>query len=150
MTLAEKFEQAAGRPIVVDGRTVHAIYTRNAQPGLTMRLRWRHRIDMPVQGVSVSVEGGVVQVGDVQAKDMVLWTDTAPDEVTLRFEGKALKLFLWNCWRIGGVTQAWVGNYGMIVDELEGGVLRFRCKSNSGPQIMFDDLVFEVVFEPMP
>lgn len=56
------------------------------------------------------------------------------------------ELSLWNCWRDDrGATQAWVGNSGMIVEELGGGVLRFRC--NSRPEVTFEDLVFDVVFD---
>jgi hypothetical protein len=76
----------------------------------------------------------------------MLWTDTARDEVTLRYDGKNLgELSLWNCWRDDcGVPHAWVGNSGMIIEEHDPGLLRFRC--NSRPEVTFEDLVFEVAF----
>jgi hypothetical protein len=147
MTFAERFAQSKGQPIDVVGCTVHTIYRRKAYTRLSIKIRWLRQVDAPVQGVSMSLEGGALRVADSRAKDIVLWTDSAPDEVTLTCEGRNVhELTLWNCWRDDrGVTQAWVGNSGMIFEEIEAGRVRFRC--NSRPEVTFQDLVFEVVFE---
>lgn len=147
MTFAERFAQSQGQPIEVEGHAVHALYRRKADRGLVIRIRWCQRVDEPVQGVSVSLKGGTLQVADSKAKHIVLWTDTAPEEVALKCNGTNVReLSLWNCWRDDrGVTQAWAGNSGMIVEELDAGVIRFRC--NSRPEITFEDIVFDVVFE---
>jgi hypothetical protein len=146
-TLSERFAQSKGQPIVVDGHTVHAIYRRRAHAGLTVRIHWVKWAPGLVQGVSVSIEGGTLRIDDTTSKHMVLWTDTAPDEIVLKCEGKgAQELSLWNCWRNDqGVTQAWVGNCGMLVEAVDSHVIRFRC--NSGPQVSYEDLVFDVMFE---
>lgn len=95
----------------------------------------------------MSVKGGLLRVADSQAKDVVLWTDTAPDEVILQCDGRKIReISLWNCWRDEReVTQAWVGNSGMIVEARDKGVLRFCC--NSRPEVTFEDIVFDVEFE---
>jgi hypothetical protein len=146
MTFAEEFARAGGQPIQAAGHSVQMVYRRKVRDGLTLRVRWERRIEIPVQGISVSVKGGQVRVAGVRAKDIVLWADTAPEEVTLQCEGRDVsELSLWNCWRDEReVTQAWVGNSGMVVEQLGGGVLRFRC--NSRPEITFGDLVFDLDF----
>jgi len=40
--------------------------------------------------------------------------------------------------------QAWVGNAGMLFEETENGCT-LRC--NSSPEITFDDLVIQLVFD---
>ena len=147
MALAEQFAHAHGYPIQVDGHSVQMLYRRRAQSGLTMRVRWVARVDAPVQGISVSVKGGALRVAESKARDVALWTDTAPEEVIVRCEGRDVKeQSLWNCRRDDREgTQAWVGNSGMIVQVLDASVLRFRCNSRS--EITFEDLVFDVEFE---
>ena len=147
MTFGEQFARGHGQPIQIDGHTVQMIYRREAHRGLTLRVRWVRRVDAPVQGISVSIKGGTLQVADSRAKDVVLWADTAPDEVILRCDGRNVReISLWNCWRDGRhVTQAWVGNAGMMVEERDAGALRFHC--NSRPEVTFEDLVFDVEFE---
>jgi hypothetical protein len=147
MTLAEQFARAQGQPIEVDGHSVQMLFKKKARAGLTMRIRWVRRVDAPVQGVSVSVKGGALLVAGSKVKDVVLWTDTAPDEVTLQCDGKSVReLSLWNCWRDErDVTHAWVGNSGMIIQERGPGAYRFRC--NSRPEVTFEDLVFDVEFD---
>jgi len=87
-------------------------------------------------------------VADTVAKDIVLWADTSPAEVLITCDGKGLKaVSLWNCWRNDlGVTQAWVGNAAMMIQDVRPGVVRIRC--NSRPEVTFQDLIFEIQFEP--
>lgn len=147
MTFAQQFARSKGQPIDIDGKTVSPLYRRRAYNGLVMRVYWRKWVEAPVQGVSVSVTGGMLEVAGSECRDIVLWTDTAPREVTLRCGGpKVREISLWNCWRGDhGEVEAWVGNSGMIVETRNADALRFYC--NSRPAVTFEDLVFDVVFE---
>ena len=52
---------------------------------------------------------------------------------------------IWNGWRIGGTNQAWVGNSGVVIEDLEppaGATLRFRMWFSDGlGDATFDDLI---------
>lgn len=148
MTFAEQFRQSQGKPIDVDGALVQSIYERSASKGLRIVLRWECSIAAPTQGVSISCKGGTLRVAETTAKDIVLWADTSPAEVLVTCDGSGVKgVSLWNCWRDDrGVTQAWVGNAAMMIQDLRPGVVRMRC--NSRPEVTFQDLIFEIQFEP--
>lgn len=79
-------------------------------------------------------------------RSIVLWADTAPPEVSVEvISDKTAELTLWNCWRDEhGVTQAWIGEGGMVIYELTPSHLRFECNSVSSRT--FTDLIFEVFF----
>lgn len=147
MTFGERFIQSQGKQFEHEGQMVHAGYRLKSAAPLGLRLRWIRCIDSPTQGVSISVKGGHLAVAATTTKRLVLWRDTAPDEVAIRWVGKGLReLVLWNCWRDErGVTQAWIGNAGMLVDDLGAGVLRLRCNSRSA--VTFEDLVVEIEVE---
>ncbi|WP_448811810.1 hypothetical protein [Agromyces bauzanensis] len=95
------------------------------------------------QGLHVKVRGGSLEIGGVIAADMVLWRDTAPEtvQVAVRWSPRGPRsLRIWNTWRDGGVSQAWLGNAGMRVDTREDGRLTFRCSDGVG-EPDFEDLV---------
>ncbi len=145
MTLSELLAQSKGQPIRWQEHWVHAIYRVKAHDGLTLCLRWTRRgPTTPVQGVSFQLKGGRFSVLGTKSSGVVLWADR-PEDVLLRCEGRGVKeLSLWNCWRDSrGVMSAWVGNAGMLIDDRDPHVIRFRCNSNPD-EITFDDLGFEI------
>jgi len=95
----------------------------------------------------MKVKGGSLSLGDVDLNDFVLWRDTAPNESVFDCRSKkSVELRIWNCWRDDrGVMQAWVGNAGMRVSESSSNVMTVEC--NSRPEVTFQDLVFDLVFE---
>lgn len=62
--------------------------------------------------------------------DVVLWTDTMPQSVVLQcLTTKLSELRVWNYWRDErNVTQAWIGNAGMVIEE-SNGLKRLLCNS---------------------
>lgn len=98
----------------------------------------------------MKVCGGKFSIGEAGKADLnnvVLWRDTAPDEaVFVCHSRKVAELRVWNCWRDDrGVMQAWIGNAGMRVSELDTNAVRVECNSRS--EVTFSDLVFDLVFE---
>jgi hypothetical protein len=147
MTFAERFSQSKGKPIEHDGRLVQTVYRRSAKNGLKILLQWVGAIESPRQGISISIKGGWISVAGTKAKDVVLWRDTAPQEVTIECTGNGVReILIWNCWSDDrGVTHAWVGNAGMQWEEVERGRVRVMCNSRS--LVTFRDLVFDLVSE---
>lgn len=115
------------------------------------RLEFEAAKDCPVQGVNLKCVGGLLSIDDIQAKEMVLWKDTAPEVVYVhvRPAGRAVPtLKIWNVWRgkVGGVDvkQAWLGNAGMQFDQADKRI-RIRCSDGVG-EVDFDNLIVSLKF----
>lgn len=96
------------------------------------------------QGFRIKVRGGTMEINRREARDAILWEDTAPDSleiVTIWGKG-ARSIRVWNVWERNGVTQAWLGNAGMRVVET-GNVIRFDCSDGEGPP-QFSNLIVEL------
>ena len=149
MDLAQRFIEAKGGPIEVDGRLVHSIFRRKVGSGTSVRLtRQSTSTSGPVTGLRLKAHRGKLRVNDESLTDVVLWSDTSPDEVLIRCEipegGSGLRV--WNCWRDEqGVMQAWLANAGMLVEE-RGGRVTLRCSSGPGG-VSFTDLVEQLSFD---
>lgn len=149
--LSEVFTSARASSIDWEGERAYAIYEVTPAPDvLTVELL--NATVRPVQGLTVKAIGGALEVNGVEAPEMLLWRDTAPEKVFVRVKpdpGKTVTLKIWNIWRgtLGGVgiTQAWLGNAGMRVHR-EGKELLLQCSDGEGP-IDFGDLEARVVME---
>jgi hypothetical protein len=143
--LSERFVQSRGRPIRIGDLEVHMIYERRVASGDSIRVRRIGAISSPVQALRLKVEKGKLLIHGQALRDVVLWSDTAPEEAILVAEvpkgGTTLKI--WNAWRdANGTMQAWIGDAGMLIQEESNGV-QLRCSDGIGG-ICFDDLVVEV------
>lgn len=107
-----------------------------------MRIRFVAFRACPPQGLRLRVRGGSLDIDGETADDIVLWTETAPVEVRASITWKsrgARSLRMWNVWRMGEVTQAWLGNAGMRVTT-NNGTLLLRCSDGEG-EPDFEDLI---------
>ena len=147
MKLAERFQAAQGAPVEVDGQLAHMMYELPPLDGpARLRIALRAGEARP-DGLRLKARNGHVVVDDQALDDVVLWSDSAPPEVTAELQpggGKPMSLRMWNTWRDGqGAMQAWVGDAGMLVEEGEGGRVLLRC-SDGFDRPSFDDLVVEL------
>lgn len=111
-----------------------------------LTIRFLSAKTQPPQGLRLKVRGGAFEVESTAADDLILWQDTAPEEVPVRITWKpkgTRSLRVWNAWRVNDVTQAWLGNAGMRVTAGEDGVFQLRCSDGEGDP-NFGDLVAEV------
>ena len=144
--LADMFVAAQAPQIAWEGQPAYAIYEVAPVPDSVI-VEFLGATESPVQGLTLKVSGGVLEVNGVEAAEMLLWHDTAPGKVTVRVKreaGKKAALKLWNIWRgsMGGVdvTQAWLGNAGMRIDQSGGGRELLLCCSDGEGPVDFDDL----------
>lgn len=146
--LADLFAAARSPTIEWEGATAHAMWEVDPVPN-ELAIEFRGAIAVPVQGLAIKLEGGVLRTNGVEAKHLTLWQDTAPKElrIVVAKKGKA-KLRIWNIWRepVGGhdVTQAWLGNAGMRIElsgEADETIL--RCSDGVG-SVNFDNLIVSV------
>ena len=141
--LSDLFERAQSAIVTWRGQVVHSMFELPAVPSGT-RLRITFDVLNPArpEGLRLKVRGGTLRIADQDLVDVVLWSDSAPRvvEALLQAKRSSANLRFWNCWRDPADTvQAWIGNAGMIVDEIDGG-FRLRC-SDGFDGATFTDLV---------
>ncbi len=86
-------------------------------------------------------------VGDVSAKELVLWSTTAPNEVTVSVP--AGSLVVWNVWRDNGAMHGLLGDAEIRRFELPDGGLMLECSDGYAPRES-TDLRVELHFDPAP
>lgn len=144
----EEFMRTTANTIKYNDLTVHAIYKRGWNGAIKIRIQRISAANeaangVTTQGINIRVKGAKLRVANSYAEDIVLWSDTAPADVILESDGDVREVMIWNSYRtVHGTEEAWVGNSGMLIDDVEGGLLRFSCNSRS--VITFQDLVFDV------
>lgn len=145
--LAERFAQSGGKPIRLGDLEVHMIYDRRVRPGDSILVRRKRATSSRAQALRLKVKSGRLVVGGHALEDVVLWSDTAPEEAILIAEvpKSGANLRIWNAWRDPhGTMQAWIGNAGMLIQD-ENERVQLQCSDGTG-RVRFDDLVVELEF----
>jgi len=99
------------------------------------------------QGLALKVKSGNLVINGHSITDAVLWRDTAPDivvahPVAARGEPR-VRLRVWNVWRgASDVTQAWIGNAGLVVNDDDDGIV-IHCSDGVG-EPDFHDLIVRI------
>lgn len=144
--LCDIFDQTHSEVIRWEGLTVRSLI-RMAPPFDSLLLHFDERKRNPVQGLRIRATGGALSVNGVESSDVLLWMDSAPQDVTLHV-GDAPEIRLWNVWRGRiGATQAWLGNAGILLEKSTNGDLTLRCSDGHG-EVDFGDLVLSVRRHP--
>jgi hypothetical protein len=86
-----------------------------------------------------------MRVGDVSAKELVLWSTTAPNEVAISVP--AGLLVVWNVWRDSGAMHGLLGDAEIREFELPDGGLMLECSDGYAPRES-TDLRVELHFDP--
>ena len=147
--LSKLFEEARSACIEWGGEPLYGLYELTSPDGL--EVEFLSSINTPVQGLALKIYGGILEIEGTEAHEMLLWCDTAPTKVPVSIKtdpGKKAKLKIWNVWRgkVGGVdvTQAWLGNAGMRIEQSAGGKeLVLLCSDGEGA-VEFSDLKVRV------
>ena len=144
-TLTERFDAAGGQRVEHGDRLVKQLHRLQVKDGERLDVRFVSTNSERVQTLSLSVDGGGLEIaGEVNA-DVLLREDTAPEttSVICRTGGRAT-LDVWNGW-IGShdANHAWIGNSGMIIEGDEEHV-RLRCSDGVG-EVDFTNLVVELL-----
>jgi len=145
-TLAAQFQRTQGRPINYCGNIVLPIFKKDLNQELVSLVITRlSSLRKPEQGIRIKVEKGDIHLDGNKYSEIVLWADNSPDsvEITLTSKGKS-QLKIWNVWRVDdGVVNAWVGNAGMIINEIADQSLAFQCSDGVGA-VDFTNFIFVV------
>lgn len=148
----QKFQTSNGRPIVVNGQTVHLTFGIPIEwSSARVALRFVSSAKRPVQGVCLDMSEGDLLVNGLQASGITLWADTTPPLVhleLLKAPTTAATLLVWNCWRDEcGVRHSWTGNAGFTLASPSPTSHRFSCSDGLGPAD-FSNLVLDLEIEP--
>jgi hypothetical protein len=111
--------------------------------GDRLRMKFEAKNSKWRQGVWLKTDKGI-EVSDHQFGSVELWTDTAPDEVEIKFRTADGLLHLYNIWDKGGGRESQSYTSGMLVEEIPNG-RRYRC-NDIGFATQFDKLIFTVEF----
>ncbi len=168
-TLADRFRTQRTERIRVDGNEIHSLVELEVSSGDVIEVVVEQRHAGTPQGLTITSDGDleIVEVSPTQpALDGQASTDLAVDcteldAVVLRAIAGAddddehrHRVRLWNTWSIDGGTQAWTGNAGIVVEDLElpesaDRRLRAWCSDGLG-NATFDDLVVVLTIGPDP
>lgn len=142
MDLMNRFVESKGEPIEFEGRRLHWTYHLPVKSE-KIRLRFRHFVREPLQGLAINANGCTVKIGSFRSRRFQLWSDSAPESVTIIVEtaspGATLSLF--NIW--GDETHEpmlyRLNNAAIFAQELNGHTV-LSCSDGVGPP-NFEDLV---------
>jgi hypothetical protein len=142
--LSERFMEAQGEPIEVDGKLVRMMYELPPiEAPAELRIELATSSSRP-QGVRLKVRDGDVVLNEQVLDDVVLWSDSAPPTVIAQLRPKSsrksMNVRVWNVWRDpAGTMQAWIGDAGLVVEDEQDGSATLGC-SDGFDEPDFDDL----------
>lgn len=170
-TLADRFRTQRTERIRVDGTEIHSILELDAGTGDLVEVVVESCHDATPQGIALTAGVGFIVVETSPAQPSL---DVAPssdlridcsalDAVVVRVEDQDVddeaaserhRIRLWNTWTLDDGEQAWTGNAGIVVEEVEAPEganhrLRAWCSDGLG-NASFDDLVVVVTVGPDP
>ena len=139
------FFASKGKPISYMGKTLVLIDEFPLNGSRTIRVVFEATGGKYRQGIALNYDGSF-RVNDQLIKGkggLVLWRNTAPDEVCIDLVGTTNAVLVSNAWATkDGTVHARHNGAAMIVELLPNG-RRYRC--NDGlPDDDFDDLIFRV------
>ena len=153
---AAHWTEAPHDVIEYEGRKLRPHCVLAVSPGDSIEIRFERFTSRPVQGLGVALTGrrGALEVASTRARQLALWTDTAPHQVSCRVVGVApgTTLKITNQWRDEkyGTTMYSLNAAAMeILHETDGSVL-LRCSDGWGTDPSFDDLVVRLRHAPAP
>lgn len=151
MDFTPLFEGSANGTITYQGLVLHRRFMLGVAEGDVISIRFVSFTADYIQGLRVSAQNCQVSVERFKGKELVLWTDTAPEQVRLTIvKAKSLAALTFiNVWKdrqhktmLYALTSSAIN-----VDQSETGAVLLRCSDGSG-QPNFEDLVVQVTREP--
>lgn len=137
------FTESKGQPVVYKGQTIQMVDRLSVTDGQTLKVTFQSVNSDWRQGIGFDTDGSFDVVGKAIEKKIVLWHDTAPQELLLAVHTRKGECMVKNVWDVGdGVIQSWHNGAAMIVQELRNG-RRYRCNDGRADDD-FDDLVFSI------
>ena len=144
---ADLFAQAESSTIEVDGEVLNAVVELSVvAPLIFTVVRTGSRSDR-AQGLVLEAIGTNLRAAGTEARRVTLWSDTAPETVTLEIgEPGRFTVRAWNTWRDDDIAHAWVG-WSAMKRRDENGMTILACRDGHEDGD-FDDLIVELTYGP--
>lgn len=148
-TISQLFQTSKEPSINFQGNIVSQIFERKLCRKTRIkihRIKYNHSY---IQGLRIKSEGAPIEINGGKFQEIILWANTSPEEVDIFIDAKSdTFLKMWNVWDIDGITQAWIGNAGMLITEQDEKIL-LSCSNGIGDPD-FSALVIEIEFHYLP
>jgi hypothetical protein len=139
------FLESKGRPVLFDGHIIQMADCLEVVDAQQLKVIFEEVNADWRQGVCLTTDGGFLVNNQFAKKSIVLWHDTAPQEVLLSIQTNKGECSVKNVWDVGdGVMHSWHNGAAMIVEAIPSG-RRYKCNDGRADED-FDDLVFRVEF----
>lgn len=129
MSAAELWIDEGADAVEIDGDVVHAAVTVDLDVDSIVTVRRISASSDRRQGLALDADEPL-SINGIDKPRLVLWADSAPDEVEA--EAAAGRLTLWNVWEADGAAHAWVGAAGILLDTDDDEVTRLRASDGMG------------------
>lgn len=150
-TFTERFEAANGGPIQHEGRELQKSFSLPVKKGDSFELRFLRAAERPVQGLGLKCEGCKLMIADTVAASIALWTDTAPESVSIQVvkAKPGARVIIFNQWRDEkyGSTMYHLNNAAMEIVPQPDGWITLRCSDGWGDPD-FNDLIAALRLKP--
>lgn len=147
MSLADRFTAAQGNPIEINGHQLHWTFHLPVSAGDAIELRFRDFVRQPVQGLVLDCSLCKGEIGGRKAQKFQLWTDTAPERVSVRIlRAKAgARISMFNVWSDESHSPMLyrLNDAAMQVEGAFPTPVVLRCSDGYGP-LDLSDLVVEI------
>jgi hypothetical protein len=148
MTLADRFASAQGNHLEVDGCTLYWTFYIPVSTGDSFEFRFRDFARSPVQGLAIDCDLCQGEIAGQKARSFQLWTDTAPERVSLRIHRakSGARLSIFNVWGDESHSPMLyrLNDAAIYVDGAFPGPVVLRCSDGYG-NLDLSDLVVEIV-----
>ena len=137
------FMASKGAPVEYKGRLIQMSDHLCLSDGCIIRVKIESTNSDWRQGIRLDVDRGFEVEGQVIKKAILLWHDTAPEEVIIKVRTKNGQCRVRNIWDTGnGAVQSWYNAAAIIVETTPYGK-RYHCNDGK-PDDDFDDIIFSI------
>ncbi len=129
---ADRFTEDDTDQFVVDGHDILAMVSIEVGDDATVRILRVAANEDRRQGVVIDADAPL-HLGGAEATRIVLWADTAPDEVEVPSVSGTLRV--WNTWETDGIAHAWIGWAGIRTEgsTTDPDGMMLRCTDGNAP-----------------
>ena len=127
--------------VEIEGQTRHSAVTLDFESPAKLTIT-RISVTAARDQALVIQSDDPMMIADHSESQLILWSSTAPDTVTVTVGVGLVKIS--NAWRDGAVIQAWVGDAGIEMSETDTGV---KLSCSDGHDDWNVDLEIEIAIE---
>lgn len=148
--LAFLLGQHRGGPIEYSGKRVVMAFEKEVLKNQEVQIEIMY-YDLIQQGIAILVDNwnGAIDFQSKYYTHPVFWMPSpCIIEFTCKIRNEKGKLAIWNVWECPYYqnTDAWIGNAGMSIDQVDDNIYIAHCSNGIG-EVNFENLIFKIAFK---